>query len=88
VNANFQTWTECNYFHDIAESKVGLIKSTESLLSEITDPKYSRKRVRRGVFNCVGEVSKILFGTMDNEDVEYYKGKIHTCFVFMMDCSS
>jgi hypothetical protein len=71
-----KTWTECNYFHDIAENKIRQIKGTERLLLEITDPKYSRKRVRRGVFNFIGEVSKILFGTMDNEDAEYYNGQI------------
>jgi hypothetical protein len=38
--------------------------------------KYLRKHVRRGVFNFIGEVSKILFGTMDNEDVEHYNEQI------------
>jgi hypothetical protein len=46
------------------------------VLVEITDSKSSRKRVRRGVFNFIGEISKILFGTMDSEDVEYYNGQI------------
>jgi hypothetical protein len=32
--------------------------------------------VRRGVFNFIGEVSKIVFGIMDNEDAEYYNGQI------------
>jgi hypothetical protein len=68
-----KTWTECNYFHDITDSKVRQIKGTERLLTEVTDPKYSRKCVRREVFNLIGEVSKILFGTMDNEDAEYYE---------------
>jgi hypothetical protein len=29
--------------------------------------------LRRGVFNFPGEVSKILFGTMNNEDAEYQR---------------
>jgi hypothetical protein len=32
--------------------------------------------VRRGVFNFVGEISTILFRTMDDEDAEYYNGQI------------
>jgi len=31
---------------------------------------------KRGVFNFIGGISKILFGTMDNEDANYYTGKI------------
>jgi hypothetical protein len=38
--------------------------------------KYIRKRMRRGVFNFIREVSKILFGTMDNEDLECYNEQI------------
>ena len=68
--------TECNYFHDIAERKIRQIKGTEKLLLEVTDPKYSGKRIRRGVLNFVGEISKILFGTMDNDDAKYYNEQI------------
>jgi hypothetical protein len=34
-------------------------------------------RTKRGVFNFVGEISKILFGTLDNADAEYYEKNIH-----------
>jgi hypothetical protein len=71
-----KAWTECNYFHELAESKIRQIKNTEKLLVEITDTKTDRKRVRRGVFNFIGDVSKILFGTMDNADAEYYNKQI------------
>jgi len=33
-------------------------------------------RFKRGVFNFIGGISKILFGTMDNEDASYYAEKI------------
>jgi hypothetical protein len=35
-----------------------------------------RVRFKRGVFNFIGGMSKILFGTMDNEDASYYAEKI------------
>jgi len=35
-----------------------------------------RVRFKRGVFNFIGGISKILFGTMDNEDTSYYAEKI------------
>lgn len=37
-------------------------------------------RIKRGVFNFIGEISKILFGTLGNSDAEYYNNemdKIH-----------
>ena len=33
-------------------------------------------RFKRGVFNFIGDISKKLFGTMDNEDASYYALKI------------
>jgi hypothetical protein len=35
-----------------------------------------RMRFKRGVFNFIGGISKILFGTMDSEDASYYAEKI------------
>jgi hypothetical protein len=31
---------------------------------------------RRGVFNFIGEISKVLFGILDNEDAAYYNEQI------------
>jgi hypothetical protein len=33
-------------------------------------------RFKRGVFNFIGGISKLLFGTMDKDDVSYYSDKI------------
>ena len=33
-------------------------------------------RFKRGVFNFIRGISKILFGTMDSEDASYYAEKI------------
>jgi hypothetical protein len=67
-----RNWTQCNHVHEIANDKFYQVQSTEKLLLDITYHKYSRKRVRRVVFNFIGEVSKILFGTMDDDDAKYY----------------
>jgi len=34
------------------------------------------KREKHGVFNFIGGISKILFGTMYNEDANYYTDRI------------
>ncbi|XP_076392633.1 uncharacterized protein LOC143265281 [Megachile rotundata] len=51
-------------------------KDRERLFSSVGYELSWSKRVRRGVFNFIGDVSKILFGTMSNEDAEYYNREI------------
>ncbi|XP_076386044.1 uncharacterized protein LOC100876818 [Megachile rotundata] len=51
-------------------------KDRERLFSSVGYELPWSKRVRRGVFNFIGDVSKILFGTMSNEDAEYYNREI------------
>jgi hypothetical protein len=49
---------------------------TEGLLKEITGGKTGGKGKKRSVFNFIGELSKILFGTTDEEDARYYNERI------------
>ena len=44
-------------------------------LTRIDDDSLYRRK-KRGVFNVVGEISKMLFGTMDDQDAIYYTDKI------------
>ena len=44
-------------------------------LRQLTQDSVSRRK-KRGVFNLVGEISKILFGTMGNHDANYYADKV------------
>jgi hypothetical protein len=48
------------------------------ILSQLTrnedEPVHTRNK--QGVFNFIGGISKILFGTLDNEDANYYTDKI------------
>ena len=37
-----------------------------------------QSRYKRGVFNFIGGISKIRFGTLDNEDANYYSDKINS----------
>jgi hypothetical protein len=48
----------------------------EGLLHEITGQETGGKRKKRGVFNFIGELSKILFGTMADDDAKCYKEQI------------
>jgi hypothetical protein len=71
-----QNWTDCYHFSEISKEKLEQIKRTENLIMEISDHRFQRTRKRRGVFNFIGEISKVLFGTLDNEDAKYYNEQI------------
>jgi hypothetical protein len=55
------------------------LTETEELLKQITGNQVvtdKGKRKRRGVLNFMGELGKILFGTMDEADARYCNEKI------------
>jgi hypothetical protein len=37
---------------------------------------YEDSRLRRGILNFVGKISKVLFGTLDENDVDHYSEQI------------
>ncbi|PNF26464.1 hypothetical protein B7P43_G15376, partial [Cryptotermes secundus] len=67
-----QNWTDCHHFQEIADDKLERIKKTEELLLDIS----MKSEKKRGIFNFISHISKILFGTMDNDDAEYYNEQI------------
>jgi hypothetical protein len=71
-----RNWTGCAHFSDDARGRLNRLTRTEDLLREITGRQMGGKRKRRGVFNFIGEVSKVLFGTMDEDDAHYYTEQI------------
>jgi hypothetical protein len=71
-----RNWTGCAHFSDDARSRLNQLTGTEGLLREITGRQTTGKRKKRGVFNFIGELSKILFGTMDDDDAVYYNEQI------------
>jgi hypothetical protein len=74
--AEIRNWTECIHFGDMASDKLQQLRTTKNLLIEMIDRKTDGRRVRRGVFNFVGEISKVLFGTMNDDDAQYYNEQI------------
>jgi hypothetical protein len=71
-----RNWTGCAHFSDDARGRLNQLTGTEDLLREITGRQTGGNRKRRGVFNFIGELSKILFGTMDEDDARYYNEQI------------
>ena len=67
-------WKGRNYFHDIAMVRLRRIRKIDEVIYEVTD-KQDYRRIRRGVLNFVGKIGKILFGTPDDDNADYYNGK-------------
>ena len=59
---------ERNYFHEIAMARLRRIGKIDEVTYEVTDNKQDCRRIRRGVLNFEVKISKILFGTPDNDD--------------------
>jgi hypothetical protein len=71
-----QNWTDCQHFPEISRTRLLQIKRTEDLIIGVTEHRPKNARKRRGVFNFIGEISKVLFGTLDNDDATYYNEQI------------
>ena len=56
-----RNWTGCAHFSEDARSLLSRLTQTEDLLKEITGQQIGGKRKKRGVFNFIWELSKILF---------------------------
>jgi hypothetical protein len=54
------------------------VNNLQSILKQLTrnEEKFIHARNKRGVYDYVGGVSKILFGALDAEDANYYTNKI------------
>jgi hypothetical protein len=70
-----QNWTDCNHFSALSRDRFRQLQETERVLNEIIG-KPGKTRKRRGALNFIGEVSKVLCGTLDADDADYYNAQI------------
>ena len=69
-------WTGCSQFRESVSDGFRHLRSSESLLTDTAGKQYEDSRLRRGILNFVGEISKVLFGTLDENYADYYDEKI------------
>jgi len=67
-------WTACAHFGNGVQERLMKLKRAKELLKEITGHEHSRRK--KGGVNLVGELSKILFRTMNENDAKYYNEQI------------
>lgn len=76
ADAKWINKTTCKASVRNIETKLLDIAETKSLIEQSTRREEHPLRLKRGVFNFIGSISKILFGTMDEDDASYYADKI------------
>ena len=69
-------WTACNHLDELTLTKLRHVREAERLVASIVGRRDIEGRTKRGLFDFVGKVSKILFGTMDGDDAQFYNEQI------------
>jgi hypothetical protein len=71
-------FTDCMRTIRHLDRQIREIEDMKLLVKQLTrtDEDATNIRSKRGIFNFIGGISKILFGTMDSEDASYYTDKI------------
>ena len=71
-----KNWTGCSQFRESVSDRFRHLQNSEHLLKVTVGKRYEDSRLRRGILNFVGEISKVLFGTLDENDADYYDEQI------------
>jgi hypothetical protein len=71
-------FTDCRKSIQFIDMRIKEVEDLKLLVGQLSgnEENANRSRTRRGVFNFIGGISKILFGTMDSYDESYYTDKI------------
>jgi hypothetical protein len=69
-------WTGCSQFRESVSDRFRHLRSSERVLTDTVGKQYEVSRLRRGILNFVGEISKVLIGPLDEIDADYYDEQI------------
>ena len=70
-------FTDCVRIAHYTDRQIKEVEELKMLVRQLTrNEEKDQVRIKRGVFNFIGGISKILFGMMDNDDASYYSEKI------------
>lgn len=71
-SVEIRNWTWCTQFRNSVNDRVQHLEKNAEILADIIGGTNGESRWKRGVLNFVGEISKFLFSTLDEDDAEYY----------------
>lgn len=67
-----KNWTGYSEFKKSVTDRFIHLRNSEVLLRDTVGNRRDDYRLQRGILNFVGEISKALFGTLDDRDADYY----------------
>ena len=73
---DLKSCTACNHLDDMTSTRPGQARETEELIAKLVGRDDNKRRRKRGLLDFVGKVTKALFGTMDEDDAQYYNEQI------------
>jgi len=76
VHQSTAVFSSCEWLKSSTTSIFHQIEQVKGEILGSLDSNYQSTRVRRGLFNAVGRVSKVLFGVCSDEDAEFLNSKI------------
>ena len=76
VTVEIRNWTGCSQFRSSVTDRFRHLKDSAGILTDVIGIKNGESRLRLGILNFLGEISKILFGNLDENDAEYYDEQI------------
>jgi hypothetical protein len=72
ARTDLKSWTACNHLDELTSTRLRQVRETGRLVANIVGRDDGKHRRKRGLFDFVGKVSKVLFGTLDGVDTQYY----------------
>lgn len=76
LRIDLRSWTACHHLDELTLTKLRQVRESERLIASMAGRRDMESRKKRGLFDFVGKVSKVLFGTMDEDDAQYYNDQI------------
>ena len=66
-----KNWAGYSQFRESLFDRFRNLRNSETLLTDTVGKTYEDFRLRRGLLNFVGEIYKLIFGTLDDNDANY-----------------
>lgn len=76
VNTTNKAIDLCSNFAKLARPIINQVEKEKDILNQLVGHKVVQNRRKRSLFNFVGKATKFLFGTLDEDDAEYYNERI------------
>lgn len=76
-NETWYQYSDCPTFKPYVNNKMKQVEYLKNIVADYTGAEPEPNRRKRAVLEFVGQITKILFGTLDSDDAQYFTTKIN-----------